>query len=92
MKAAPMQSEMKNPINVPAQICILIRLIKVFSTSIVLSSCDVEWSLDEGVSSRLRESVAVEVIRPLVMSCSTNESRTETMIAASIVSPGNSAR
>ena len=80
MKAAPIAKAIKNPAAVPAQICILIRLsslrVRADSSSckLALMSESYDWEVD------------LEPSLPVTMSCSTKDRRTETMMAASMVS------
>ena len=83
-----MHRAMKKPSSVPAQIWMRMRLMIVFLVS--RSSFSVV-TLSEGVSPLLEaEGESARrgaVMLPVIINCSTNESRTETMMAASIVSP-----
>lgn len=72
-----MQSAMKKPVSVPAQIWKRIRRTMRFT----LESWN--WSLGPVASSIVSRGDN----RPVVMSCSTKDSRTDTIMAASIVSP-----
>ena len=97
IKAPPIARAMTNPVKVPAQIWILMRRINFLtrSSASLSFSLGAESEAMGSVSSRVAESISCvdgtlldKPRRPVLMSCSTKERRTETMMAASTVSPG----